>query len=155
VKGLKDWAAADRPPVGIPFWGFRIMVAIGFLMLFVAAAGLWLRRGGRIYQTRWFLRLCSAMLPSGFIAVLCGWFVTEVGRQPWVVYGLMRTIDAASPAVAWGSVLTSLVLFIVVYGFVFSAGAYYIWRLIQRGPDAASTPPRGTPARPLSGAQEA
>ena len=156
VKGLKDWAPADRPPVGIPFWGFRLMVAIGVLMLFVAGAGLVLRLRGTLYETRWFLQLCRWMLPSGFVAVLAGWFVTEVGRQPWVVYGVMRTIEGASPAIAWGSVATSLALFIVVYGCVFTAGAYYIYRLIQRGPDAATAEPkRGTPARPLSGAQEA
>jgi len=155
VQGLKDWAPQDRPAVIMPFFGFRLMVGIGFLMVFVAAAGLLLRLKGKLYETRWFLRLCSVMLPTGFVAVLAGWFVTETGRQPWVVYGVMRTVDGASPSVAWGSVLTSLVLFVVVYGFIFGAGVYYIAKLIKRGPEASAGPSGGTPARPLSGADAA
>lgn len=151
VKGLKDWAPKDRPAVIMPFFGFRVMVGIGLLMVFVAGAGLLLRLRGKLYGARWFLRLCSAMLPAGFIAVLAGWFVTETGRQPWVVYGVMRTVDGASPSVAWGSVLTSLVLFVVVYGFIFGAGVYYIAKLIKRGPDASAGPAGGMPARPSGG----
>lgn len=155
VKGLKDWPKEDRPAVIMPFFGFRLMVAIGMLMIFVAVAGFVLRLMGKLYGARWFLRLCSAMLPSGFIAVLAGWFVTETGRQPWVVYGVMRTIEGASPVIAWGTVLTSLIVFVVVYGLIFSAGTYYIFRLIERGPDAAPETTCGTPSRPLSGAQGA
>lgn len=156
VKGLKDWRREDRPPVAIPFFGFRLMVGIGLLMIALATVGFLLRLKGRLYTTSWFLRLCTACLPIGFLAVLAGWFVTETGRQPWVVYGLVRTAQAASPAIGWHSVLFSLALFIVVYGVIFGAGLYYILRMVRRGPVAAPVPDpasAGTPLRPMSGAE--
>ncbi len=162
VKGLKDWAPGDRPPVAIPFFGFRLMVGLGLLMIAVGVAGLVLRLTGRLYTTTWFLRTCTFCLPIGFLAVLSGWFVTEVGRQPWVIYGVLRTADAASPAIGWHSVLFSLALFIIVYVVIFGAGIYYMVRMVKRGPDAApppvipgtGIPSTGTPMRPLSGAEE-
>ena len=152
VKGLKEWAPADRPPVHIPFFGFRVMVGLGLVMIAIGLLGVALRPKDRLYKARWFLRICVACLPIGFIAVLAGWFVTEVGRQPWVVYGLLRTAEAASPAVNWPSVLVSLVLFVVVYGVIFGAGVYYMVRLVQRGPEGRLPPGGtiGTPMRPLS-----
>jgi cytochrome d ubiquinol oxidase subunit I len=153
VKGLKDWAKGDRPAVFMPFYGFRVMVGIGMLMLAVGGFGLLLRLMGKLYETRWFLRSCNVMLPSGFIAVLAGWFVTETGRQPWVVYGVMRTIEGASPSITWHSVAISLALFVLVYGIIFSAGVYYIIKLIRRGPDAPTIEAPGSPLRPMSGAQ--
>ncbi|MGF1611604.1 MAG: cytochrome ubiquinol oxidase subunit I [Kiloniellales bacterium] len=134
IIGLKEFAAEDRPPVAIVFWSFRLMLAIGFAMLAVALAGLWLWWNGRLYDTRWFQRACMALAPSGFIAVLAGWITTEVGRQPYVVYGLLRTAEAASP-VSGGAVATSLALFIVSYTVIFGAGSYFMLRLIGRGPE--------------------
>jgi cytochrome d ubiquinol oxidase subunit I len=157
IQGLEEFAPADRPPVFIVFWSFRIMVAIGFLMAFTGLFGAYLLWRRRLYTTRWFLRLSTFMIPSGFIAVLMGWVTAEVGRQPYVVYGLMRTADATSPAVPGGSVATSLALFFIVYGVVFTAGTYYIVRLLQRGPE--DIPLHGEqvgkkPKRPLSAVDE-
>ncbi|WP_119458372.1 cytochrome ubiquinol oxidase subunit I [Rhodospirillaceae bacterium SYSU D60014] len=154
VRGLKAWPADQRPPVAIVFYAFRIMVSIGFLMLGVVLASLWLRRRKRLFETRWFLRLCAACAPIGFVALIAGWFVTEVGRQPWVVYGVMRTADATSPAITGGGVLASLLGYITVYAIIFTAGVYYILRLVQRGPGEAQAAPQGRAARPLSGAQQ-
>jgi cytochrome bd ubiquinol oxidase subunit I len=154
VMGLKDWEPEDRPYVPIVFWSFRIMVAIGLLMLFVAIASVVLRVTGRLYETRWFLRLCVGCMPIGFIAILAGWFTTEVGRQPWVVYELLRTVDAATPAVTANAVLTSLSALVVVYALIFPAGVVYMTRLVRRGPEPAEEPPPtyGRPMRPLSAA---
>jgi len=138
VKGLKSFPPEDRPNPIIPFFAFRIMVGIGMIMIAVGIVGsvLWLT--GRLYGSRWFLRTMVLVSPLGFLAVLSGWFVAEVGRQPWTVYGVLRTADAVSP-VPGGSVLASLILFVLVYGIVFGAGLYYIGKLVQRGPD--ETPP--------------
>lgn len=138
VRGLKSFPPDERPNPIIPFFAFRIMVGIGFIMIALGAIGavLWLM--GRLYTTRWFLRAMTFAGPLGFVAVLAGWFVAEVGRQPWVVYGVLRTADAVSP-LPGGKVLVSLALFVLVYGIVFGAGVYYIAKLVGRGPD--QTPP--------------
>ncbi|HUU67330.1 MAG TPA: cytochrome ubiquinol oxidase subunit I [Methyloceanibacter sp.] len=138
VRGLKSFPVDDRPNPVIPFFSFRIMVGIGFIMIALGFTGavLWLM--GRLYTTSWFLRAMVLASPLGFIAVLAGWFVAEVGRQPWVVYGLLRTADAVSP-VPGSSVLTSIILFVIVYGIVFGAGVFYMGQLVRRGPD--QTPP--------------
>jgi cytochrome d ubiquinol oxidase subunit I len=157
IQGLRDFPEDERPPVAIVFWTFRVMVAIGFLMLFTGVAGLILYLRGRLYTTRWYQRLCMAMIPSGFVAVILGWMTAEVGRQPYVVYGLMRTADATSP-VPGGSVFTSLALFIVVYGVVFGAGTYYLIRLLKKGPEEVPVPGESIaakPKRPLSAAESA
>jgi len=133
VKGLKEWPRDERPPVAWVFWSFRIMVGIGILMVatgFIAAV-LFLRK--KLFDTRWFQLWCMALTPSGFIAVLAGWFVTEIGRQPYIVYGALRTADAVSPVVG-PNIALSLLAFIVTYTFVFGAGSYYILRLIGKGP---------------------
>ena len=140
VKGLKDFAPEDRPYAPIPFFGFRAMVGLGLLMIAVAVIGAALHRGGRVYTARWFLRLCVACTPIGFIAVLGGWFVAETGRQPYVVQGLMRTADAGSPLLAH-QVATSLALFVIAYGIIFGAGIYYILKLVRRGPGAEPEEP--------------
>lgn len=148
--GLKAFPPEDRPPLWGPFFGFRIMVGLGFLMIFVAWTGgiLWWR--GRLETNRTFLRIASWMWPAGFIAVLSGWIVTEVGRQPWVATGILRTADAASPVSA-GVVLTSLILFVVVYGVVFSFGIYYMNRLLVRGPvDLSREDEEAGPSRTLA-----
>jgi cytochrome bd ubiquinol oxidase subunit I len=152
VQGLKDFPKSERPPVAIVFWAFRIMLGIGALMAFIGFCGLFLYKRNRLYNTRWFLRLCTLTTPAGFIAVISGWVTAEVGRQPYVVYGLMRTADAVSP-VSGGQVASSFAGFVAVYIIVFGAGLYYILRLVKRGP-AGQTPKRDTafetPARPLS-----
>jgi cytochrome d ubiquinol oxidase subunit I len=114
---------------------------------------LWLT--GRLFESRWFLRVLTWVSPLGFLAVLAGWFTAEVGRQPWTVYGILRTADAVSP-VPGGSVLVSLSLFVLVYGIVFGAGLYYIIKLVQRGPDQPPPVPEGSEAdlshRPMAAA---
>jgi cytochrome d ubiquinol oxidase subunit I len=153
IKGLKEFPVADRPPVSIVFWSFRLMVGIGLLMLFIGFYGVYLLRQGRLYSERWFHRICLWATPSGFIAVLAGWVTAEVGRQPYMVYGLLRTAQGLSP-VNGASVATSLIAFVLVYGIVFSAGAYYMVKLIKKGPQEIlqkdTTQSYETPRRPLS-----
>lgn len=120
------------------------MVAIGFAMLGIGVIGTWLRWRRRLYETRWFLWACMAMTPSGFVAVLTGWFTAEVGRQPWVVYGHLRTADAVSPVPA-GSVATSLIAFFVVYAAIFGAGTYYMIKVIRAGYEAIGSEDAPTP----------
>jgi cytochrome d ubiquinol oxidase subunit I len=154
IKGLKDFPRADRPPVKAPFFAFRVMVGLGFSMLALAATGLLLWRLGRLATSRWYLQLWRLMLPSGFIALLTGWYVAEIGRQPWVVYGLLRTADAVSP-IAASSVLASLLTFVFVYFFLFGFGVWYLVQILRKGPQPAPArfPARAqTPARPLSAA---
>ena len=133
INGLKEWAPEDRPPVFIVFWAFRVMAGIGFLMLFVGIVGAYLYRRGRIFETRWYLWLCRLTSPLGFVAILAGWVVAEVGRQPYVVYGLMRTADAASPVSA-GSIGFSMLLYGTAYTLLFVAGVIYIQRILAKGP---------------------
>ncbi len=154
--GLKSVGAADRPPLLPVFFAFRIMVGIGFLMIAIAYVGLWLWWRRRLFETRWFLWLAAQTWWLGFVAVISGWIVTETGRQPWAVTGILRTTDATSPVGA-PSVAVSLLLFILVYGIVFSMGIYYINRLIARGAEgrAAEPPPAGTPMRPLASVADA
>ncbi|HET9484528.1 MAG TPA: cytochrome ubiquinol oxidase subunit I [Xanthomonadales bacterium] len=156
VQGLKDFPRDERPPVAIVFWSFRVMVAIGMLMLAIAALGLlwWRGLAARPAYLRWW----TLMIPSGFVALVAGWWTAEVGRQPWVVYGLLRTADAHSEIGA-GSVLASLATFAVAYAIVFGAGIWYLLKLLRKGPveietqpprrDPPSEPPK-RPARPLS-----
>jgi cytochrome d ubiquinol oxidase subunit I len=133
VKGLKEWAKQDRPRALIPFFTFRIMVGLGFLMLAVGAWSLWARFRRNFYENRWLQRAALVMGPSGFVAVLAGWFTTETGRQPYTIYGLLRTADSISPIDA-PAVRASLLAFIVVYFIVFGAGVFYLLRLMRRVP---------------------
>jgi cytochrome bd ubiquinol oxidase subunit I len=157
VKGLKEAPREDRPPVAPVFFAFRVMVGIGVLMLATAYWGVWLRWRRRLFVSRAFHNVCIAMLPAGFVAVLAGWTVTEVGRQPWVVYGLMRTRDAVSPSLTGTDVLTSIALYVAVYLIVFGAGIFYMVRLARAGPptqvDVREPNLDERPARPLSGAR--
>jgi cytochrome d ubiquinol oxidase subunit I len=154
-KGLKDFAPHDRPPVKPVFFAFRVMVGLGMLMIAGGLLGAFLWWRGKLFDTRWYLTAVSYSWPAGFVAILAGWWVTETGRQPWLVHGILRTADAASP-VSGGAVLTTLILFIAVYSVVFSMGIYYINRLIEKGPaGAAVKPSEGLPSRPLSAAEEA
>jgi len=133
VKGLKEWPNDEIPPVAWVFWSFRIMVGIGMLMIGTGLIALVLFLKKRLFDTAWFQYWCMALTPAGFIAVLAGWFVTEIGRQPYIVYGLLKTADAISPVSA-GPIAISLLAFIVVYVLVFGAGSYYILKLIAKGP---------------------
>lgn len=141
LQGLEAWPREDWPPVPIVFWSFRVMVALGFLMAGLGMVSLILRWRRRLYDTRWFHRWAVAMGPSGFVAVLAGWITTEVGRQPYVVYGLLRTADAASPIDAAG-VAVSLIAFIIVYFLIFGAGVVYILRLMGQPPSAGTSGPK-------------
>jgi cytochrome bd ubiquinol oxidase subunit I len=156
VPGLKSVPSSERPPVVPPFFAFRIMVGIGLLMIAAALTGAYLWWRGRLLDTHWYLRIVRQSWWTGFVAVIAGWTVTETGRQPWIAYGVLRTADAASPHAA-GTVATTLVLFVLVYGIVFAMGLYYINRLIERGPQGPgiAQPGAGTPTRPISAAEEA
>jgi cytochrome bd ubiquinol oxidase subunit I len=134
VRGLKEWPREERPPAAIIFWSFRIMVAIGLVMLAVVAAANWLRWKRRLFDTPWFLRVCEACLPLGFAAVIAGWVTTEVGRQPWVIYGLMRTADAVTPSLTGIDVLVSLVVYVAVYLVVYPVTLFYLVILVRAGP---------------------
>src|SRR5688500_18083567 len=145
TTGLSSWPREDRPPAGIIFWSFRIMVGLGLLMI---ALGLWslvARWRRRLYDGSWLHRAAVAMGPAGFVAVIAGWITTEVGRQPWVIYGLLRTEDAVSP-IATPGVTGSLIAFVLVYFTVFAAGTLYILRLMAR-PPAAGEPEPSAPIR--------
>ena len=135
VKGLKDWPKEERPPVAWVFWTFRLMVGLGMLMIATGVIAFILYFRKRLFETRWFQFWCMALTPAGFIAVLAGWFVTEVGRQPYIVYGIMRTSEAVSP-LGGGPIAISLAAFVFTYTFVFGAGSYYILRLIGKGPQS-------------------
>ena len=139
VRGLKEKPAADRPPVAIVFWAFRIMVGMSVAMLLVAVWGLLLSLRNRLYRSGWFQFVCILMIPSGFVATLAGWIAAESGRQPWTVYGLLRTSDTVSNVPA-GSITVSLALFIIVYNVLLAAYAYYIVKLFWKGPEDASLP---------------
>ena len=136
LDGLDTIPDADEPPVAIVFFSFRVMVGLGFAMLGLGLWGLWARWRGRLYDTPWLARASVAMGPMGFVAVLAGWITTEVGRQPFTVYGLMRTSESLSP-IAAPAVATSLLAFIVVYFCVFGVGVLYILRMM------ADTPRKG------------
>src|SRR5262249_16949994 len=133
IKGLKEFKPEDRPPVAIPFFAFRIMVGIGFLMLAVAVSW-WVRYRDRLFDSPWFLLLSMAMGPLGFVAVLAGWTTTEVGRQPWTVYGMLRTADSTSPSLVGGDVLVSLLAYMVVYLIIYPSAVLIAARLVRKGP---------------------
>ena len=133
LAGLDTVPLENQPPVGIVFWAFRIMVGIGFAMLGVGMWSLFARWRGKLYDWGWLHRAALVMGPSGFVAVIAGWVTTEVGRQPWTVYGLLRTVDSASPLNA-PAVAASLVAFIVVYFAVFGIGTWYILKLMSKSP---------------------
>jgi cytochrome d ubiquinol oxidase subunit I len=142
IKGLKDFPPDQRPPVGIVFYAFRIMVGIGLIMLGVVALAWWLRWRGRLSQTGWFLLLCQWTGPLGFVAVLAGWTTTEVGRQPWTVYGLMRTEHSVSPSLTGPDVLWSLLAYVAVYLLMYPAGVLVMARMVRHGPREEAMVPR-------------
>ena len=155
-KGLNDFKPEDRPPVWGPFFAFRIMVAIGLWLILLAFIGAFLWRRGRLFESRAFMRAAALSWPLGFMAIIAGWVTTEVGRQPWVATGLMRTAEAASPVQA-GAVGATLILFVLVYLAVYSAGIAYMNLLIRKGPvmqAPSGMNERHVPQRPISAATE-
>jgi cytochrome d ubiquinol oxidase subunit I len=160
IRGLSEFPPQDRPNSTVVFWSFRAMVGLGFLMLVLGSWAAWLRWRGRLYDSRAFLRFATLMGPSGLIAILAGWFTTEIGRQPWVVYGVMRTEHAVSNHSAL-ALSTTLIMFIIMYCAVFGTGISYMLKLVARGPGTHipenSAPNQGQafrPARPLSAAPD-
>ena len=157
VPALKTFPKEDRPNSTIVFWSFRVMAGLGMLMVLLGVASLWMRYKKRLYDSRPFLWFTLLMGPSGLIAMLAGWFTTEIGRQPWVVYGVLRTRDAVSPHSTL-QMTFSLIAFIVIYASVFGIGYVYLIRLIKKGPvegegreEIHGGPGQHhTPARPLS-----
>ncbi len=154
--GLESFPREDRPPVVIPFFGFRIMVGMGLIMLAISWLGNFLRFRGRLETTRWFLWGTFLAFPTGFVAILTGWYTAEVGRQPWVVYGVLRTKDAVTPSLTTGDVLISLTGYVLVYAVFVAFGTYYIYKLLREGPTVAAVPiPNATPSRPMAFADDA
>src|SRR6195952_3360111 len=143
IKGLKDFPPDQRPPVAVPFFAFRIMVGCGVVMLGIVLLGGWLRWRRRLIETSWFLLMCLLASPIGFFAVIAGWVVTEVGRQPWTVYGLLRTAQSVSPSLSGRDVAISLAAYMTVYLIMYPAGMLLMLRIIRAGP-ASSTDPDAT-----------
>jgi len=156
VLGLLDYPKADRPPVVPVFYAFRVMLGMWGVMFLLTVWGWWLAFRRRLFVTQSYLRACSWSIPVGFVAVTAGWVTTEVGRQPWVVYGFLRTADAVTPSLTAGNVMTSLALYVIVYAVVFGAGLYFLFQLVRAGPAALPAAPEPgmtkRPARPLSAA---
>ncbi|ACB26821.1 cytochrome d ubiquinol oxidase subunit I [Methylobacterium sp. PvP062] len=152
VIGIKDIPKADRPPVLIPFFAFRIMVGCGLLMLALAWGGIAFYATGRLERARWLQWAIFLSFPLGFVATLTGWFTAEVGRQPWTVYGQLRTADAATPFLTSPQVATSLAVFGAVYALIFAAGTVYIYRMLRAGilPTPAHVGSAANPKRPLA-----
>jgi len=150
--GLTDFPPQNRPPVLIPFFAFRIMVGCGLVMLALAWAGTYLAVGDRLEQNRLVLWCIFLSFPLPYIAILTGWFTAEVGRQPWTVYGVLRTADSVTPFLTTRMAAISLVVFCTVYSFIFGFGVFYIYRLLRAGPVASLTLPATTaiPNRPMS-----
>lgn len=162
VRGLKDWPRDERPPVAIPFFAFRAMVGLGLIMLASVIVSLWLRWRGRLFTSGWYLTACQWLGPIGFLAVLAGWTTTEVGRQPWTVYGLMRTADSVSPSLNGSDVLISLLGYVIAYLVIFPAGIFIMARVARNGPgspeaegaEAIESGRPGGPVQALPGARE-
>jgi cytochrome bd ubiquinol oxidase subunit I len=134
VSGLSDFPKQDWPPILIVFFAFRAMVGIGLFMLGISLLGIFLLMRGRLETSRWFLWASCLAFPTGFLAVLLGWFTTEIGRQPWVVYGLLRTAETLTPTLTGASVLATLIGYVIVYSVIFFPGAFFISRLLIEGP---------------------
>jgi cytochrome bd ubiquinol oxidase subunit I len=150
LAGLDTVPRDNWPPVPIIFWTFRIMVGMGFLMLGLGLLSLWMRCWGTLYESRLLHIFATAMGPAGFIAVLAGWFTTEVGRQPFTVYGVLRTADSASPLAA-PAVGSSLLAFVIVYFIVYAAGLTYLFRLMAQPPHHGEQGPSGDMASHAAG----
>ncbi|MFB9868087.1 cytochrome ubiquinol oxidase subunit I [Vreelandella sulfidaeris] len=157
IPGISEVAPEEQPPVMIVFWAFRVMVGIGLLMIATALVGLVLRRKGRVYESRLFLKTLVGMISLPFIAVLAGWVVTESGRAPWLVYGLISHAEGVTPSLTGGMALFTLIGYVLVYAAVFYAGVYYLTRVVRNGmmpeeEQPAENHDADRPKRPLSAA---
>jgi cytochrome d ubiquinol oxidase subunit I len=152
--GLEAYPPEDRPPVIIPFFGFRIMVGMGLVMIAISWVGVFLIWRRRLESARWFLWAAFLSFPTGFVAVLCGWYTAEVGRQPWAVYHILRTDDAITPSLTGGVALFSLIAYVVVYAVIYAFGLTYIYRLLRQGPAAEPEAVNQLPGRPIAAALE-
>jgi cytochrome d ubiquinol oxidase subunit I len=152
IEGLKDWPADQWPPVIFPFFAFRIMIGIGLVLLAIVVASWWLRLRHRLFEAAWFLRCCEWAAPLGFIAVIAGWTTTETGRQPWTVYGLLRTADSVTPSLTGTDVLLSLLGYAIVYLVMYPAGAIMVARIVRKGPAEVTSQPveSGRPQAPVT-----
>jgi cytochrome bd ubiquinol oxidase subunit I len=138
VPGLKQFPAKDRPLVAIPFFSFRIMVGLGILMLGIVVMSWWMRFKGQLFDKQWFIRLCQMAAPIGFFTIIAGWVTTEVGRQPWTVYGLLRTAQSVSPSLTGLDVILSLAGYMLVYLIIFPIGIILMARVVRNGPAYAA-----------------
>lgn len=150
VVGLKDFPPDQRPPVPVVYFAFRIMVGIALVMALVVIAGLVLLRKRVVDSTTWYLRLCQFAAPLGFFAVIAGWTTTEVGRQPWTIYGLLRTADSVTPSLTGFDVLLSLLLYVLVYLIIYPTGVVMMLRIVRGGPAAADADERSPVASGLA-----
>jgi cytochrome d ubiquinol oxidase subunit I len=150
--GLTDFPLRDRPPVLIPFFAFRIMVGCGLALLLLAWVGSYLSLKGRLEQYSLLLWAIFLSFPLPFIAILTGWFTAEVGRQPWTVYGVLRTADSVTPFLTTRAATISLVVFCTIYTFIFTFGVFYIYQLLRAGPVVSLARPAAAavPNRPMS-----
>jgi cytochrome d ubiquinol oxidase subunit I len=149
VEGLKNTPRDSQPIMGMVFYAFRIMYGLAIVMFAVGVASLWLRLRGRLFSSRWFLWMLVFMTPSGIIATLAGWYVAETGRQPWVIYGILRTVDAMSPVPAQ-ALLSNLIAFVCVYAVFIIVFLTFTFRIIRRGP--AEAPPHAEASGSLKNA---
>lgn len=155
VPGLDQTPREDQPPVWAVFWSFRVMVAVGLLMIAAAVTGLIMRRNGAVYSSRWYLRSLTFMSLTPFVAVLAGWFTTEIGRGPWLIYGIMRFEEGVTPSLQGWMALTTLIGYVLVYAVIFTAGLYYLMRILRDGMEKRPASeqedvPAHRPKRPLS-----
>jgi cytochrome d ubiquinol oxidase subunit I len=154
VPGLNEVAPEEQPPVFWVFWSFRVMVGIGLLMIAVAVTGLVLRLKGSLWSSQWYWRVLQVMSITPFIAVLAGWFTTEIGRAPWLIYGVMTFEQGLTPSLQGWMALVTLIGYIVVYALVFTGGLYYLMRILRDGMEyqahEADDEPGHRAKRPLS-----
>lgn len=154
IQPLTAVPRSERPPVKPVFYAFRVMVGLGMLMLLLAFASLWAWKRKTLFESKWLLDGWRWLSPAGFVALLAGWYVVEIGRQPYTVYGVLRTADSVSPNIQAAAVLSSLIVYAAVYFFIFGFGIWYLRKLLTIGP--VKQPPKHldgggkTPARPLS-----
>ncbi|MCP1328232.1 cytochrome ubiquinol oxidase subunit I, partial [Halomonas sp. 707D4] len=157
IPGISEAAPEEQPPVALVFWSFRVMVGIGLVMIAVSFAGLLLRRRGRVFESELFLKTLVGMISLPFLAVLAGWIVTESGRAPWLVYGMMTHAEGLTPSLTGPVALFSLIGYVLVYAVVFYSGIYYLTRVVRNGmlpaqAQAETDRDANRPKRPLSAA---